>query len=246
MFVARSKGVPVLGLLLVILASPCLNGQAEIAATAARVATAARTSQPPRMDGTLEDPIWATAPAVTDFRQKEPLETQPGTEKTEIHIFFALLTIGIVLNRSGVKGSKQPPIISLAVLPLKNLSGDPTEEYLADGMTESLIGRLSSIHDLRVISRTSVMRFKDKQLSVPEIARTVRVDAIVEGSVMREGNRIRVHAQLIRALTDEHFWSVCCSRSEPLLEQGGRGCGGRAVLLDHKPTSSGPLPYSFG
>src|SRR5205823_14229530 len=119
-------------------------------------------------------------------------------------------------------------------------------EYLADGMTESLIGRLSSIHDLRVISRTSVMRFKDKQLSVPEIARTVRVDAIVEGSVMREGNRIRVHAQLIRALTDEHFWSVCCSRSEPLLEQGGRGCGGRAVLLDHKPTSSGPLPYSFG
>ena len=74
-------------------------------------------------------------------------------------------------------------------------------------MTEALIGRLSSIHDLRVISRTSVMRLKDTQLSAPQIGKTLGVDALVEGSVMREGNRIRVHAQLIRAATDEHFWS---------------------------------------
>ena len=74
-------------------------------------------------------------------------------------------------------------------------------------MTEELFGRLSRIHDLRVISRTSVMRFKDTQLSVPEIARTLRVDALVEGSVIREGSRIRVHAQLIRGSTDEHLWS---------------------------------------
>jgi TolB-like protein/Flp pilus assembly protein TadD len=100
----------------------------------------------------------------------------------------------------------------LAVLPLKNLSGDPTQEYLADGMTDALIARLSGIHDLRVISRTSVMRFKDPQLSVPEIAKTLRVDAIVEGSVMREGNRIRVTAQLIRGATDEHFWSETYDR----------------------------------
>jgi TolB-like protein len=93
----------------------------------------------------------------------------------------------------------------LAVLPLKNLSGDPTQEYLADGMTEALIGRLSAIRDLRVISRTSVMRFKNPQLSAPEIAKMLNVDAIVEGSVMREGNRIRVTAQLIRGSTDEHF-----------------------------------------
>jgi TolB-like protein/Tfp pilus assembly protein PilF len=98
-------------------------------------------------------------------------------------------------------------IQSLAVLPLKNLSGDPTQEYLADGFTEALIGRLSGIRDLRVISRTSVMRFKNAQLSVPEIGKTLGVDAFVEGSVIREGNRIRVHAQLIRAGTDEHFWS---------------------------------------
>ena len=106
----------------------------------------------------------------------------------------------------------QPKITSLAVLPLKNLSGDPAQEYLADGMTEALIGRLSMIHDLRVISRTSVMRFKDTQLSVPEIAKMLHVDAIVEGSVIREGSRVRVHAQLIRGATDEHFWSETYDR----------------------------------
>ena len=90
---------------------------------------------------------------------------------------------------------------------MKNLSGDPAQEYFADGMTEEVIGRLSMIRGLRVISRTSVMQFKDTRLSVPEIARKLGVDALVEGSVMREGNRIRVHAQLIRASTDEHFWS---------------------------------------
>ncbi len=122
----------------------------------------------------------------------------------------AIVTIALVIDRGGVKG--QPAIRSLAVLPLKNLSGDPTQEYLADGMTEALIGRLSGIHDLRVISRTSVMRFKDTQLAAPEIARTLGVDALVEGSVIREGNRIRVHAQLIRGPTDEHFWSEAYDR----------------------------------
>jgi len=106
----------------------------------------------------------------------------------------------------------RPKIQSLAVLPLKNLSGDPGQEYLADGMTEALIGSLSGIHDLRLISRTSVMRFKNAELSVPEIAKTLQVDAVVEGSVIRDGNRIRVHAQLIRAATDEHFWSESYDR----------------------------------
>jgi len=115
---------------------------------------------------------------------------------------------GVGANRGrGSNTTSQPPIESLAVLPLKNLSGDPSQEYLADGMTEELIGRLAAIHDLRVISRTSVMGFRDTKLSVPEIAKTLGVDALVEGSVIREGNRIRVHAQLIRAGTDEHFWS---------------------------------------
>jgi len=106
-----------------------------------------------------------------------------------------------------------PKIKSLAVLPLKNLSGDSGQEYISDGMTEELIGRLAAIHDLRVVSHTSVMRFKETQLSIPEIAKALGVDAIVEGSVIREGNRIRVHAQLIRAATDEHFWSASYDRA---------------------------------
>ncbi len=125
---------------------------------------------------------------------------------------LALLVVAYFATRSRLRGATGPKIKSLAVLPLKNLSGDPTQEYLADGMTEALIGRLSSIHDLRVISRTSAMQFKNSSLSVPEIARTLHVDAIVEGSVIRDASRIRVHAQLIRAATDEHFWSETYDR----------------------------------
>ncbi len=117
-----------------------------------------------------------------------------------------------ILTRSHPADAKASKINSLAVLPLKNLSGDPEQEYFADGMTEELIGRLSMIRGLRVISRTSVMQFKDTRLSAPEIAQKLGVDALVEGSVMREGNRIRVHAQLIRASTDEHFWSESYDR----------------------------------
>jgi TolB-like protein/Flp pilus assembly protein TadD len=125
---------------------------------------------------------------------------------------LALLAVTYVGFRSHPTHAMRPKIQSLAVLPLKNLSGDPSQEYFADGITEAVIGRLSMIGGLRVISRTSVMRFKDTQLSVPEIARTLRVDAIVEGSLVREGSRIRVQAQLIRGATDEHFWSASYDR----------------------------------
>jgi TolB-like protein/DNA-binding winged helix-turn-helix (wHTH) protein/Flp pilus assembly protein TadD len=109
--------------------------------------------------------------------------------------------------RHGLAAPLRPAIHSLAVLPLQNLSGDPSQEYFADGMTEELIGRLSRIHGLRVISRTSAMHFKNTQLSMPEIAKMLGVDTIVEGSIVREGRQIRVHAQLIRAATDEHIWA---------------------------------------
>jgi len=127
-------------------------------------------------------------------------------------VVLGLLAAAYVTSRSRPGNASQTKIRSLAVLPLKNLSGDPTQDYLADGMTEALIGRLSTMHDLRVISRTSVMRFRSPQVSVPEIAKILRVDAVVEGSVMREGNRIRVTAQLIRGATDEHFWSETYDR----------------------------------
>lgn len=125
---------------------------------------------------------------------------------------LAVLAIAYLGFQGRHREVAQTKITSLAVLPLKNLSADPSQEYLADGMTEALISRLSTIHDLRVISRTSVMRFKNPQMSVPDIAKTLHVDAIVEGSVMREGNRIRVTTQLIRGATDEHFWSQTYDR----------------------------------
>jgi TolB-like protein/Flp pilus assembly protein TadD len=109
-------------------------------------------------------------------------------------------------------GNATEPIKSLAVLPLKNLSGDPSQEYLADGLTEALIGRIANIQGLRVISRTSVMRFKDSKLSLPELAKAVGADAVLEGSVIREGDRIRVSAQLIRASTDTHLFSTTYDR----------------------------------
>ena len=117
-----------------------------------------------------------------------------------------------VMIRSRAEYKSQPKITSLAVLPLKNLSGDPAQEYFSDGMTEAIIGHLSMIRGLRVVSRTSVMQFKDTRMSAPEIAKRLRVDALVEGSVIRQGGRVRVHAQLIRGATDEHFWSETYDR----------------------------------
>ena len=123
-----------------------------------------------------------------------------------------LAAAGWLVFRHRATGTAEPRIQSLAVLPFRNLSGDPAQDYLADGITEALIGRLAGIHDLRVISHTSVMRFKNPQVSVPEIARTLGVDAVVEGSVIKEGDRIRVTAQLIRGATDTHFWSETYDR----------------------------------
>ncbi len=127
-------------------------------------------------------------------------------------VCLCLLAAAWLVFRHRTTVTAEPGIRSLAVLPLRNLSGDPAQEYLADGITEALIGRLAGIHDLRVVSHTSVLRFKNPQLSIPEIARTLGADAIVEGSVMREGDRIRVTAQLIRGATDTHFWSQTYDR----------------------------------
>ncbi len=100
-----------------------------------------------------------------------------------------------------------PRIRALAVLPLANLSRDPDQEYFADGMTETLIAELAQIRALRVISRTSAMHFKGTTKTLPEIARELKVDGIVEGSVTRAGDRVRITAQLIHAASDRHLWA---------------------------------------
>ena len=100
-----------------------------------------------------------------------------------------------------------PRIRSIAVLPLQNLSRDPDQEFFSDGTTESLISNLAQIHDLDVIARTSIMRYKGTTKTVPEIGRELSVDAILEGSVQRVGSAVRITVQLIRASTGTHLWA---------------------------------------
>ncbi len=106
-------------------------------------------------------------------------------------------------------------ITSLAVLPLENLSGDSSQEFFADGMTDELITDLASISSLRVISRTSTAHYKGTKKTIPEIARELSVDAVVEGSVGLSGNKVRIRAQLVRAAPEEHLWAESYERDLP-------------------------------
>ena len=113
--------------------------------------------------------------------------------------------LGCQVRRPATPPAAAPAAIrSIAVLPLQNLGGG---DYFADGMTEALIADLGRTGALDVISRTSVMRFKGSQQPLPEIAKALNVDAVVEGSVLRDGRRVRITAQLIDARTDKHLWA---------------------------------------
>src|SRR5882724_3047233 len=128
------------------------------------------------------------------------------------------LAVGLIaMNVGGLRdrlmGRTRPAQIrSIAVLPLGNLSGDPREDYFADGMTEALITELAQIGGLRVISRTSVMVYKGAKKSLPQIARELQVDAVVDGSVQRSGDKVRINAELIEASTDRHLWAKSYER----------------------------------
>ena len=103
--------------------------------------------------------------------------------------------------------SRISPIRSLAVLPLQNLSNDPQQDYFADGMTDELITELAQVSNLRLTSRTSAMTYKSTKKTLPQIARELNVDAVLEGSVVRSGDRVRITAQLIQAQGDRHIWA---------------------------------------
>ena len=119
-----------------------------------------------------------------------------------------LITAGMVIwIRSTSNHSSLPSIRSLAVLPLENLSGDASQDYFSDGMTDELITQLAQVPDLRVISRSSMMTYKQSHKPLAEIARELNVQAIVEGSVLRSGDHVRITAQLIRLPADEHIWA---------------------------------------
>lgn len=111
---------------------------------------------------------------------------------------------------NGARGwlwGRTPPIHSLAVLPLQNLSSDSQQDYFADGMTDELITDLAQVGSLRVISRTSAMSYKNTKKTLPQIAHELNVDAVLEGSVVRSGDRVRITAQLIQAQGDRHIWA---------------------------------------
>ena len=132
-----------------------------------------------------------------------------------------------------------PAIRSLAVLPLANLSGDPEQEYFADGMTDQLITELAQLNACDVISRTSVMRYKQTRQPLREIARELSADVVIEGTVLRSGTRVRITAQLIDAATDRHLWSGSFEReiSDVLSLQAGiaRAIAGELNLTLNSP-----------
>lgn len=120
---------------------------------------------------------------------------------------LAVASITYGLNRSRVANAPGLEIKSLVVLPLENLSADPAQEYFAVGMTDELIGSLAQIRALRVVSRTSAMSLKGSNKALPEIARELNVDAVLEGSVQRTGDRVKIRIQLLHGPTDTHLWA---------------------------------------
>ncbi|HEX5316051.1 MAG TPA: tetratricopeptide repeat protein, partial [Candidatus Kapabacteria bacterium] len=148
----------------------------------------------------------------------------PPNTKHKIHgrylfisvFVIAALILAFALDLNHLPGhasrNGHPRISSIAVLPLQNLSHDPEQEYFSDGMTDELITEIAKVNRLRVISHTSVNRYRDTKLSLPEIASELGVEGVVEGTVMRSGNHVRITAQLIDARSDQHIWAESYDR----------------------------------
>ena len=135
--------------------------------------------------------------------------------RNQILATVLVLAAAVVLLALAAKGYFARPaerIGSIAVLPLENLSHNPEQEYFADGMTEELTTALAKIGALRVTSRTSAMQYKGTKKLLPEIGRELNVDSVLEGSVLRDGDRVRITAQLVRTSTDQHLWAESYDR----------------------------------
>ena len=157
---------------------------------------------------------------VAAVQQPEETRTHAGkSARTFQHILVLISVIAVALGLAlwlALTRSRQipasPPIRSIAVLPLDNLSGDPSQDYFADAMTDELITNLAKVGALRVTSRTTIALYKHTAKTLPEIARELDVDGIVEGSVLRSGQHVRITAQLIRAPADQHLWAESYDR----------------------------------
>jgi TolB-like protein/DNA-binding winged helix-turn-helix (wHTH) protein/Tfp pilus assembly protein PilF len=163
--------------------------------------------------GALPDstPNQPPFPPITDGGRPRNRFPGPALAITGLVVLLAvLISVPPVWKR--IHSSGPQPIQSLAVLPLRNLSGDPAQDYFAEGMTEALITDLARIPGLKVISRTSIMQYKDSHKRLPQIARELGVDGVIEGSVLLSGNRVRITAQLVRGATDQHIWAASYER----------------------------------
>ncbi len=157
------------------------------------------------------------AQAAPHAAPSEPAQTPPQVlrDRRWLKWLAAGLAVLLAVGAAWVRRSQDSApvgIRSIAVLPLENLSGDSSQDYFADGITDELITDLAQIHSLRVISRTSVKQFKHTAKKLPEIAAELNVDGIVEGSVLRSGGHVRVTAQLLDARQDRHLWAASFER----------------------------------
>lgn len=182
------------------------------------MATGRRPFDKPRMEALMFEVLNSAPPSVRVLRPDLPVEfdrlINGCLSKDRVLRPASIADVCEALRRMGEGGASRPTpapgrdvIRSLAVLPLENVSKDPSQEYFADGMTEALISDLSRIKALRVISRTSAMKYKGAQQALPDIARELNVDAILEGSALLVGNRVRISVQLVSARADETLWA---------------------------------------
>jgi len=187
------------------------DGQAMLRTDSGGTSVSSATSSP-----SLSDSAAKFVPLSPSASFPLPSETLPTTRRPQVRVGLALaivlaavaLSAIFLLSRRAATYNLTAPIRSVAVLPLENLTGDPSQEYFADGMTDVLITELAQVRGLKVISRTSVMHYKGGRKTLPEIARELGVDAVVEGTVARSGADVKITAQLIRASTDTHLWAA--------------------------------------
>ena len=149
----------------------------------------------------------STATAAVPVPQRQILARALATAGVVMVAILVAAASYLYLGRKKPSAPATPRITSLAVLPLANLSGDANQEYFSDGMTDALITDLAQLGSIKVISRTSIMRYKKTDKSLPEIAHELNVDGIIEGTVKRSGDRVRITAQLIEGSTDRHVWA---------------------------------------
>jgi TolB-like protein/DNA-binding winged helix-turn-helix (wHTH) protein/Flp pilus assembly protein TadD len=165
-----------------------------------------------------ETPLAKQEPSTEDLLESgdrgqiDPLTATAAGVRPQWSLYWKVSGVALLLLSAGLavillRSRPSTPIRSLAVLPLENLSGDASQDYFSDGMTDELITELGQISDLRVISRTSAMAYKGTHRTLPQIAQELNVDAVVEGAVLRSGNQIRITAQFIMAAADKQLWA---------------------------------------